>query len=186
MSNEMKAIMESWKRSIQEAPPDILDDPERANVQANYKPHPYFTGIVKEIIPFANVLDIKPYYEELMITLNKGDASPNEIAIASIAFLHAVGSVLVDGHPVARMAKAGRKAAEVGFELVPKIVSAANKIETAPFKLAPKVRKDAKELRKKAEKLPFVLKSKARGERTASPFELKPKGFRRFDLKPKE
>ena len=179
MSNDMKTIMESWKRSIQEITPNILDDPERASVQANYKPHPHFTAIIQEIIPFANVLDIKPYYEELMITLNKGDASPNEIAMASIAFLYAVGSVLIDGHPVAKMAKAGRKAAEVGFELAPKIVSAVKKIEKAPFELAPKVRKQAKNL-------PFELKSKAAKQGKDLPFVLKPKGFARFDLKSQE
>lgn len=168
MSNDMKTIMESWKRSIQEITPDILDDPERASVQANYKPHPHFTAIIQEIMPFANVLDIKPYYEELMVTLNKRDASPNEIAVATIAFLYAVGSVLIDGHPVAKMVKVGGQAAKVGFELVPKIVSAANKIETAPFKLAPKVRKQAK-------RLPFELKSKAVKQRKDLPFELKSK-----------
>jgi hypothetical protein len=203
MSNDMKSIMESWKRSIQEMIPDILDDPERAGKQANYKPHPHFTAIIQEIIPFANVLDIKPYYEDLKGVLDKADADPDEIAIASLTFLYAVGSVLVDGHPVAKMAKAGRKAAEVGFELAPKIASAAKKIEKlsekAPFELKSKTVELAKELpaelKSKAVKQgkdlpfePFELKSKPVKQGKEQPFVLEPKGLGKFDfdLKSKE
>ena len=186
--------MENWKMSIQETPPDILDDPARASAQANYKPHPHFAAIIQELMPFANVLDIKPYYEKLMITLNKEDADTDEIAMASILFLYAVGSVLVDGHPVAKMAKAGKQAAKIGFELAPKIVSAVKKIEKAPFELKSKAAKQGKDLPfqlkpktvKLAKELPFVVKSKAAKQGKDLPFELKPKGFGRFDLKPKE
>ena len=186
--------MESWKRSIQEITSDIFDDPERARAQANYKrgAHPYFTGIVKEIIPFANVLDIKPYYEDLKGVLDKADADPDEIAIASLTFLYAVGSVLVDGHPVAKMAKAGRKAgrkaAEVGFELAPKIAAAAKKIEKLPEKAPFELKSNTVEL---AKGLPAELQSKAVKQGKDLPFELKSKPVKQgkeqpFVLKPKE
>ena len=174
--------MESWKKNVTEVGLQDVGPGSYSVTQMpgeDAVPAEWLVDVLQEIVPFANIFDIQPSYEKLKGVLGKPGSSPDEITMASIAFLYAVGSVLIDGHPVAKMAKAGRKAAEVGFELAPKIVSAVKKIEKAPFELAPKVRKQAKNL-------PFELKSKAAKQGKNLPFVLKPKGFARFDLSPKE
>ena len=189
MSNDMKAIMESWKKNVTEVGMQDVGLGSYSATQVpgeDVVPSEWFVDVLQEIIPFANAADIKPYYEDLKSALGKSDADPDEIAIASLALLYAVGSTLIDGTLPGKMAKAGRKAAEVGFELAPKIASAAKKIQThskAPFELKSKTVKLAKglpaELQSKAVKqgkdLPFELKSKPVKQGKEQPFVLKPK-----------
>ncbi len=172
MSNDMKTIMESWKRSIQEMIPDILDDPERAPVQAQYEPAEWFADMLKEIIPYANIPDIKPAYEKYLSVLEDNKSDSGDIAAAALAFIWIAGTTLLEFIPA-------KKAVSVGFELAPKIARASKKIEKAPFKINPKVRKQAA-------KIPFELKKK--GKKT---FELvgkksKKKQEELFTIMPKE
>ena len=194
--------MESWKKNVTEVG---MQDVGPGSYSATRMPgegvvaSEWFVDALQEIIPFANAADIKPYYEDLKDVLGKSDADPDEIAIASLALLYAVGSTLIDGTLPGKMAKAGRKAAEVGFQLAPKIASAAKKIEKAPFELKSKAAKQGKDLPfqlkpktvELAKGLPAKLQSKAVKQGKDLPFELKSKPVKQgkeqpFVLKSKE
>jgi hypothetical protein len=73
MSNDMKLIMEEWRKTLSEITPGIIDDPESASKQASYGPDDWLTKAVGLFLEMVDPIGITAWddFEEALDNFNK-------------------------------------------------------------------------------------------------------------------
>ena len=128
MSNDMKIIMESWKKNVTEVGLQDVGPGSYSATQMTGEDvvtAEWFADVLQEIIPFGNLPDIKPAYEEYLSVLDNNKSSSGDVAAAALAFIWRAGTTLLEFYPAG---KATKEAVSLGFELAPKIAKASKKI----------------------------------------------------------